>query len=103
MMVESTDDPFNLLEKFFFLCPHLRQFIAECGKCHLFIHNFIISHYLIKVKEIPFAEAVERIVGRAAERPSVFHARAQPEKSKTLLLPPKSSSLAINRQAVKGV
>lgn len=28
--------------------------------------------YLIKVKELPFTEAVERIVGRAAERPSVF-------------------------------
>ena len=31
-------------------------------------------------------------MGRAAERPSVFHARAQPEKPKTLLLPPKSNS-----------
>ena len=30
--------------------------------------------YLIKVKELPFTEAVERIVGRAAERPSGFHA-----------------------------
>ena len=40
------DDPFNLLEKFFFLCPHLRQFIAEYGKCHLFIHKFIISHLI---------------------------------------------------------
>ena len=48
--------------------------------------------YLIKVKELPFTEAVEQIVGRAAERPSVFHARAQPEKPKTLLLPPKSNS-----------
>ena len=48
--------------------------------------------YLIKVKELPFTEAVERIVGRAAERPPVFHARAQPEKPKTLLLPPKSNS-----------
>ena len=48
--------------------------------------------YLIKVKELPFTEAVERIVGRAAERPSVFHARAQPEKPKTLLLPPESNS-----------
>lgn len=48
--------------------------------------------YLIKVKEFPFTEAVERIVGRAAERPPVFHARAQPEKPKTLLLPPKSNS-----------
>ena len=48
--------------------------------------------YLIKVKEIPFTEAVERIVGRVAERSPVFHARAQPEKPKTLLLPPKSNS-----------
>ena len=39
--------------------------------------------YLIKVKELPFTEAVERIVGQVAERPSVFHARAQPEKPKT--------------------
>ena len=31
-------------EKFFFLRPHLHQFIAECGNCHLFIHKFIISH-----------------------------------------------------------
>ena len=29
---------------FLFLRPHLRQFIAECGNCHLFIHKFIISH-----------------------------------------------------------
>ncbi len=48
--------------------------------------------YLIKVKELPFTEAVERIVGRVAERSPVFHARAQPEKPKTLLLPPKSNS-----------
>ena len=38
------DDPFNLTEEFLFLRPHLRQFIAECGNCHLFIHKFIISH-----------------------------------------------------------
>ena len=38
------DDPLDLTEKFFFLRPHLRQFIAECGNCHLFIHGFIISH-----------------------------------------------------------
>ena len=38
------DDPLDLTEKFFFLRPHLRQFIAECGNCHLFIHKFIISH-----------------------------------------------------------
>ena len=38
------DDPLDLTEKFFFLRPHLRQFIAECGNRHLFIHKFIISH-----------------------------------------------------------
>ena len=38
------DDPLDLTEKFFLLRPHLRQFIAECGNCHLFIHKFIISH-----------------------------------------------------------
>ncbi len=27
------DDPFNLAEKFFFLRPHLHQFITECGNC----------------------------------------------------------------------
>ena len=35
--------------------------------------------YLIKVKEIPFTEAVERIVGRAAERPPISNAHQQPE------------------------
>lgn len=30
--------------------------------------------YLIKVKEVPFTEAVERIVGRAAERPPISYA-----------------------------
>ena len=43
--------------------------------------------YLIKVKEIPFTEAVERIVGRAAGQPPISDARQQPEQTKTLLLP----------------
>ena len=43
--------------------------------------------YLIKVKEVPFTEAVERIVGRAAERPPISNAHQQPEQTKTLLLP----------------
>ena len=42
--------------------------------------------YLIKVKEVPFTEAVERIVGRAAERPPISNARQQPEQTKALLL-----------------
>lgn len=43
--------------------------------------------YLIKVKEIPFTEAVERIVGRAAGQPPISCTRQQPEQTKTLLLP----------------
>ena len=43
--------------------------------------------YLIKVKEVPFTEAVERIVGRAAGQPPISDARQQPEQTKTLLLP----------------
>ena len=43
--------------------------------------------YLIKVKEVPFTDAVERIVGRAAERPPISYPRQQPERTKTLLLP----------------
>ena len=43
--------------------------------------------YLIKVKEIPFTDAVERIVGRAAEQPPISYPRQQPERTKTLLLP----------------
>ena len=41
------DDPFNLTEKFFFLRPHLCQFVTECGNRHLFIHGFIISHLAV--------------------------------------------------------
>ena len=43
--------------------------------------------YLVKVKEVPFTEAVERIVGRAAGQPPISDARQQPEQTKTLLLP----------------
>ena len=38
------DDPFDLSQKLFLLCPHLRQLIAECGNRHLLIHNAIILH-----------------------------------------------------------
>ena len=38
------DDPFDLSQKLFLLCPHLHQLIAECGNRHLLIHNAIISH-----------------------------------------------------------
>lgn len=41
--------------------------------------------YLIKVREMPFLEAVETMIGRAAAMPSVSY--AQEKKQKTLLLP----------------
>ena len=47
--------------------------------------------YLIKVKEIPFLEAVERITGQAAYQPQRPHP-AKPEKPKVLLLPNTSRS-----------
>lgn len=47
--------------------------------------------YLIKVKEIPFLEAVERITGQAAYQPKRTHP-AKPEKPKVLLLPNASCS-----------
>lgn len=45
--------------------------------------------YLIKVKGIPFTEAVGMILGRAAEMPPVLHiqANSHKQKEKTLLLP----------------
>lgn len=42
--------------------------------------------YLIKVREIPFLEAVERITGQTAYQPQRPHL-AKPEKPKVLLLP----------------
>lgn len=47
--------------------------------------------YLIKVKEIPFLEAVERITGQVAYQPQRPHP-AKPEKPKVLLLPNTSRS-----------
>ena len=41
--------------------------------------------YLIKVKEVPFMEAVERIAGQVAYQPR--QSRPKPEKPKVLLLP----------------
>lgn len=43
--------------------------------------------YLIKVKEMPFTEAVETIIGRSAVSPSVYQPVPKPEKEKVLLLP----------------
>lgn len=52
--------------------------------------------YLIKVKEIPFTEAVSMILGKAAMLPPMKAEPASP-KPKTLVLPPRSSG---NTQAV---
>ena len=43
--------------------------------------------YLIKVKEVPFMEAVERITGQAAYLPSTQTYAAKQKKEKVLLLP----------------
>lgn len=46
--------------------------------------------YLIKVKEVPFMEAVERITGQVAYQPQ--QSQPKPEKPKVLLLPQASPS-----------
>lgn len=59
------------------------------GKWHWFsrgVGGKTALDYLIKVKDIPFIEAVETILGRAAVKPPVFH-RQKDEKPRELLLP----------------
>ena len=48
--------------------------------------------YLIKVKKLPFMQAVEIITGQAAAMPPVLVPQPKPEKPKTLLLPKASRS-----------
>ena len=48
--------------------------------------------YLIKVKEIPFLDAVERITGQAAIQPPVFVSQRKQEKPRVLLLPKASKN-----------
>ena len=43
--------------------------------------------YLIKVKELPFLEAMAQITGQAAEKPPVFASKPAKEEAKKLLLP----------------
>lgn len=50
--------------------------------------------YLIKVKDVPFLEAVERITGQTAIQPPVFVSQRKQEKPKVLLLPNASQSAA---------
>lgn len=51
------------------------------------IGGYSALDYLIKVKEIPFTEAVEAIMGNAAVLPPVYEPAPKQEKSKVLLLP----------------
>ena len=46
--------------------------------------------YLIKVREIPFTEAVEMIVGQAAVQPPTYEPAPKKDTPKVLLLPPAS-------------
>lgn len=48
--------------------------------------------YLIKVKDVPFLEAVERITGQAAIQPPVFVSKPKQNKPKVLLLPKASKN-----------
>ena len=48
--------------------------------------------YLIKVKGIPFMQAVERIVGQTRVQPPVFVSGEKATKPKTLLLPKANQS-----------
>lgn len=61
--------------------------------------------YLIKVKEIPFTEAVEIITGRVAIRPPVFAPAPKEEKPKVLLLPPacRSTTNVVNYLQRRGI
>ena len=38
-------DALYLTQKFFLLCPHLAQFIAQARQTHLLIHSIIISYF----------------------------------------------------------
>lgn len=51
------------------------------------IGGYSALDYLIKVKEMPFMQAVETIMGNVAVSPPVFVSRSREEKPKMLLLP----------------
>ena len=58
--------------------------------------------YLIKVKELSFLDAVERITGQAAIKPPVFVSRQKEEKPKVLLLPKASRSTVLAEKYLVG-
>lgn len=57
--------------------------------------------YLIKVKDYPFVEAVETILGRAAAKPLVFHCQTS-KKPQKLLIPELNESTDIAVRYLKG-
>lgn len=61
--------------------------------------------YLIKVRDIPFTEAVEMIVGQAASRPPAYAQPVKKNAPKVLLLPPASqnASHAVNYLCSRGI
>ena len=58
------------------------------------IGGYSALDYLIKVKELPFTEAVETIMGQAAISPPVFVSAPKEETPKVLLLPKANQSTA---------
>ncbi|RKJ39518.1 hypothetical protein D7X94_11785 [Acutalibacter sp. 1XD8-33] len=58
--------------------------------------------YLIKVKQLPFLDAVERITGQAAIQPPVFVSRQKKEKPKVLLLPKVSENTSQAEEYLAG-
>ena len=58
--------------------------------------------YLIKVKGIPFMQAVERIVGQTKLQPPVFVSGEKEPKLKTLLLPKANQSTAHAVESLRG-
>lgn len=78
------------------------------GKWYWFsrgIGGYTALDYLIKVKEMPFMEAVETIMGRAATLPPVVVNTPKKEKPKVLLLPQanRCATHAVNYLARRGI
>ena len=61
--------------------------------------------YLIKVQDVPFTQAVEMLVGRAAVLPPVSHAAPKPEPPRKLLMPElnPNSDRALNYLMGRGI
>jgi len=78
------------------------------GKWHWFsqkIGGKTALDYLIKVQDVPFTQAVEMLVGRAAVLPPVSHAAPKPEPPRKLLMPElnPNSDRALNYLMGRGI